>query len=86
VRAETLPLVFSVMGAQALARGARVQVRLGSIDPIALDVHGTITEVLAAVDTDETDDAGEDADLDAGPLAIAVDVDEAESPENPDAP
>ncbi|HMN22350.1 MAG TPA: RNB domain-containing ribonuclease [Ottowia sp.] len=85
VRADTLPLVFSVMGAQALARGAQVRVRLGNIDPIALDVHGSITEVLAApgataLDNGEANGSGEDEDVTAGPLAIAVELDEAEAP------
>jgi len=57
-------------------------VRLGDINFITLDVHGTVLERLdaasaqgAAADAEGTDDA-EDA---AGslPLAIAVDVDEA---------
>ena len=80
VRADELPLVFTVMGAQTLTRGARVRVKLGSIDPIALDVHGTVLELLAdtlSVSASDTPD-DEDADSAAGPLAIAVDVDEAE--------
>ncbi len=81
VRADTLPLVFSVLGAQNLQRGARVRVRLGDIDPIALDVHGTVLARL-----DDPLDPGDDAALDdegddgeeagAGALAIALDVDE----------
>lgn len=80
MRADELPLVFTVMGAQTLTRGARVRVKLGSIDPIALDVHGTVLELLAdtlSVSASDTPD-DEDADSAAGPLAIAVDVDEAE--------
>ncbi len=80
VRADELPLVFTVMGAQGLPRGTRVLVRLGQIDDIALDVHGTVAEVLAADAAaapmaDEEPD-GEDDAAEAGPIAIAVEVDE----------
>jgi exoribonuclease-2 len=34
VRADTLPLVFPVLGAQNLSRGARMRVKLGEIDEI----------------------------------------------------
>ena len=78
VRADELPLVFTVMGAQALTRGARVRVRLGNTDPIALDVHGTVLEVLADTLPVTASDTPDDEDADAGPLAIAVDMNEAE--------
>ncbi len=78
VRADELPLVFSVMGAQALPRGTRVRIRLGAIDLIALDVHGSVTEVLAADGAAGDDEAGDEDDTAAGPLAIAVDVNETE--------
>ncbi|MDM0045264.1 RNB domain-containing ribonuclease [Variovorax dokdonensis] len=74
-RAETLPLVFGLTGTQGLARGARVRARLESVDEISLDVHAAVLERLDAPE------AGSDAEDDeeevvAGPLAIAVDVDE----------
>jgi exoribonuclease-2 len=76
VRADSLPLMFSVMGAQGLLRGARVRVQLGEIDLMALDVKGTVTEHLdAPVTSDEAVDEGEDEEaLNAGPLTIAVDL------------
>jgi exoribonuclease-2 len=76
VRADSLPLMFSVMGAQGLLRGARVRVQLGEIDLMALDVKGTVTEHLdAPVTGDEAGDEGEDEEaLNAGPLTIAVDL------------
>ena len=77
-RADTLPLVFSVMGSQTLVRGARVRVRLGAVDPIALDVHGSVTEVLGEQITPSSSDGAEDEEDAAGPLAIAVDVSEPE--------
>jgi exoribonuclease-2 len=76
VRADTLPLMFSVMGAQNLPRGARVRVKLAEIDLMALDVRGTVT---AHLDADSADPASaeetEDEDnLPAGPVTIAVDL------------
>lgn len=88
VRADSLPLVIGVTGAQALPRGARVRVKLGEIDEITLDIHGTVSERLDDP-ADRSDDApvedAEDEDTVAGPIAIAVDVNEAEggSTDNP---
>jgi exoribonuclease-2 len=78
VRADELPLVFPVLGAQGLTRGARLRVRLGEVDEIALDVSGTVIERLdaAPVVEDGTQDEDEPA---AGPIAIALDVNEPEA-------
>ncbi len=84
VRADTLPLVLPVLGAEGLPRGAHVKVRLGAIDEIALDVSGTVTERLdGALETldESAEDEGEEL---AAPLALAIDVNEA--PEGGDAP
>ncbi len=87
VRADTLPLVLAAAGAQGLARGARVRVRLGGIDEITLDVAGTVTEQLGAsqqggaseiTDAAEEDEEGEGNAV-AGPISIAVDVSEADA-------
>jgi exoribonuclease II len=84
VRADTLPLVLPVLGAEGLPRGAHLRVKLGEIDDITLDIHGTVTERLdLPVDStldDEggSDEDGEDEEL-AAPLALAIDVDEAEN-------
>jgi exoribonuclease-2 len=80
VRADTLPLVLPVMGAQNLPRGARVRIKLGEMDLITLDISGTVLERLdtpTATDT-AADAAGDDGDDDevSGPIAIAVDVSE----------
>ncbi|MDD0812090.1 RNB domain-containing ribonuclease [Curvibacter sp. RS43] len=90
VRADSLPLVLAASGMSGLPRGARVRVKLGEIDEIALDLTGTIVERLDAelplASADEDD--GEDEAV-AGPIAIAVDVNEAEPtggenrPDNP---
>ncbi|MCZ2405732.1 MAG: RNB domain-containing ribonuclease [Burkholderiales bacterium] len=82
VRADTLPLVLPVLGAQNLPRGARIRVRLGAVDEITLDVHGTLIARL-----DDPLDPGDDGSVDedeeesvaSGPIAIAVDVNEADA-------
>ena len=80
VRAEEVPLVLPVIGAVDLPRGARVRVKLGAIDDIALDVSGTVVEridqaqeapALQAEEAEEEEPA-------AGPISIAVDVNENE--------
>jgi exoribonuclease-2 len=86
VRAEDIPLVLPVVGAQGLPRNARVRVKLGDMDLITLDVQGTVLERLdvpvnASEDaaTDAAQDEAEDDEDVAGPIAIAVDV--SDSPE-----
>ena len=86
VRADDLPLVLPATGAQGLPRGARVRVRLGEIDEITLDISGAVIERLdtpaeesgnAAQEDDEEE--GEDDAMATGPIAIAVDIDEAQT-------
>jgi exoribonuclease-2 len=83
VRADHLPLVLPVMGAQGLPRGARVRVKLGDIDLVSLDIHGTVIERLDA--EPKALDAEEDQDDDtvAGPIAIAMDTTEADTADAP---
>ena len=82
VRADDLPLVLPALGAQGLPRGARVRVKLGAIDEITLDISGTVVERLDSVPDSaaqlEVQDNGDDGESDivAGPISIAVDVDE----------
>ena len=76
-RADTLPLVLPVLGAQGLPRGARVRVRLGAIDELALDLSGTVIERLDSASEAQPEEEPEDAETDhlaAGPISIAVDV------------
>ena len=87
VRADELPLVLPALGAQGLPRGARVRIRLGAIDEITLDISGTVIERLDAMAEEssgvleaEQGEDGEDGeeDLAAGPISIAVDINEPE--------
>ena len=82
VRADDLPLVLPAMGAQGLPRNARVRVKLGSIDEMTLDIGGTVVERLdepdsVAAQADPSDEAdADDGDVAAGPISIAVDMNE----------
>ena len=79
VRADDLPLVLPAVGAQGLPRGSRVRVRLGEIDDITLDVTGAVIERLDLVVDDAsgaTDEDDEESGMAAGPISIAVDVNE----------
>jgi exoribonuclease-2 len=54
-------------------------VRLGEIDEITLDVSGTVTERLDVELDESPDPLGEDdgeSEMAAGPISIAVDVNE----------
>jgi exoribonuclease-2 len=85
VRADELPLVLPVLGASGLPRGARLRVRLGSIDEVTLDLTGTVLarlDVLPEAQGARPDGAGDDDENDeeegtiAGPISIAVDMSE----------
>jgi len=87
VRADELPLVLQVLGARDLPRAAKVRVKLGDIDEITLDLVGTVVERLdltaagPAAGTPGSEPAGDDEDeVLAGPIAIAVDMADAEVP------
>jgi len=79
VRADMLPLVLPVLGAEGLPRGAHVRVRLGTVDEMALEVNGTVTERLdltvESIDDDSGDESGEEDAL-ATHLHLAIDVEE----------
>ena len=85
VRAETLPLVLRAVGAETLPRHARVRVRLGRADLLMLEIGGS---VIARLDdepaaADEVDDEADDSAEAAAPLALAIDVADAETPDAP---
>jgi exoribonuclease-2 len=83
-RADDLPLVLPVLGGGDLPRGARVQLRLSEIDDISLDISGHLLHILeadapsSAEQTEMTDDEDDSA---AGPIALAMDVNEAPTTE-----
>ena len=94
-RADHLPLVLPVMGATDLPRGAQVMLRLGEIDDISLDVHGQLVSWLqnaphansagglAQGDLDNAmgdDFSDDDDDTAAGPIAIAMDLNDTDGP------
>ena len=80
VRADDLPLVLPVVGANKLERGTKVTVKLGDINLMTLDISGTISDVRVAAHTGEMDlsEAADDEAEEAGVLNIAVEVTEAE--------
>ncbi len=81
VRADNLPLVLRAVGAESLPRGAHVRVRLGEPDLLTLDIGGS---VIARLDDEPADDAALDDEADAeegaaaAPLALAIDVADAD--------
>jgi exoribonuclease-2 len=83
-RADDLPLVLPVFGGGDLPRGAHVQLRLSEIDDISLDISGHLLHILeadapsSAEQTEMTDDEDDSA---AGPIALAMDVNEAPTTE-----
>jgi exoribonuclease-2 len=83
-RADDLPLVLPVFGGGDLPRGAHVQLRLSEIDDISLDISGHLLHVLevdapsSAEEAEMTDDEDDSA---AGPIALAMDVNEAPTAE-----
>nr|WP_316640782.1 RNB domain-containing ribonuclease [uncultured Roseateles sp.] len=76
VRADTLPLVFKALGAENMARGAHVRVRITGMDEMTLDLHANVIAKLdeAVAAAEEIEDAeGEEEDT-AGPLTLAIDM------------
>lgn len=79
VRADELPLVLNVLGAESLARGAPVRIRLGRIDEISLEVGGTVIERLQATNTTDSSTENEEEIELATPIAITMDLGEEEA-------
>jgi exoribonuclease II len=84
VRADTLPLVLPVLGAQGLPRGAHLRVKLGAVDLLTLDVSGTLLERIDASADAVTDETTEDdgEEVSSGPIALALDVRDADAVES----
>ncbi|WP_066336947.1 ribonuclease catalytic domain-containing protein [Azohydromonas lata] len=82
VRADTLPLVFRALGCEGLPRGAHVRVRVTGCDLLTLDLHASLLARLddaapsAALAEPEADEAEEET---SGPLALAIDVADADA-------
>jgi len=86
VRADTLPLVFKAIGADNLPRHSRVRVRVTGIDELTLDVHASVVARLdeaQAVEGDTEADEADEALDNAGPLTLAIDVTDADTPATP---
>ena len=76
VRADDLPLVLPVMGANLLERGSKVSVKLGDINLMTLDISGTIIDVRITAHAGDMDlsEATDDETEETGVLNIAVDM------------
>ncbi len=78
VRADNVPLVFKALGCEALPRGAKVRVRITGTDALTLEVHANLLVRLDEQAAAPQEEADEDEPA-AAPLALAIDVNEAES-------
>jgi exoribonuclease-2 len=90
VRAEALPLVFRALGAESLARGERVRVRITGLDLLTLDVHANLLVRLGeAAPEPEAEGEDEEEAPAQGPLELAIDLadaaDESSGADNPSA-
>ena len=91
VRADTLPLVFRALGAEALPRNARVRVRLTGCDLLTLDLHASVSSRIddpttEADDAPEIEDPADEAGNSAGPLTLAIDLQNAGAKTSPVSP
>jgi exoribonuclease-2 len=77
VRADALPLVFRALGAEPLARGEHVRVRITGTDALTLDVHATVVARLAEPVAEEAIEGDEEEASSSGPLELAIDVQDA---------
>jgi len=85
VRADSLPLVFKASGCDALPRGTRVRVHIDGVDLLTLDLHAKLAaridaEAPSAADDAASEEADEVEEAGAGPLTLAIDVDEETPP------
>jgi len=79
VRADEIPLVVQVTGANNLAKGTKVRIKLGAIDEITLDVSATVIEKLTDGAPSESnmseDEAGQEDEMAAsGTVSIAITI------------
>jgi len=79
VRVDEIPLVVQVTGANNLAKGTKVRIKLGAIDEITLDVSATVIEKLTDGAPSESnmseDEAGQEDEMAAsGTVSIAITI------------
>ena len=79
VRADDLPLVLRALGAEGMPRGARVRVRITGTDLLTLDVFANVVTRLDDPATPADDAPADEAEAEeaadsAGPLTLAIDV------------
>ncbi|MBK6850747.1 MAG: RNB domain-containing ribonuclease [Burkholderiales bacterium] len=83
VRATELPLVLRVGGTESLPRGALVRLRLTGVDLLTLDAYANLlARVDEPVTTDDlalVDDSADDEDTPATGLALAIEIDDADT-------
>ncbi len=79
VRADTLPLVFKALGCEALPRGAKVRLRITGMDPLTLDLHASLVSRLDAIAPAAPPDEADDDEASAAPLALAIDLSDADT-------
>jgi exoribonuclease-2 len=77
VRADTLPLVFKVLGAEGLARGTRLRARITGSDLLTLEVHATLLQRLDELAPVE--EAGDEEEEEVAPAAITLAIDVADA-------
>ena len=88
VRADTLPLVFRALGAEACRAARGCACASTGTDLLTLDLHASVlariddpTTTADDVPVDETE--AEDEPPSAGPLTLAIDVDDRARPPTP---
>jgi exoribonuclease II len=74
VRADDLPLVLPVMGANNLERNTSLTVKLGNINLMTLDVSGTVIDIRTTNNVSNLANTDEDESEEVGTLSIAVDI------------
>jgi exoribonuclease II len=83
VRADELPLVFKALGCEPLPRGSHVKVRITGLDEMTLDVHASLVERLDEAVAAEPEGEEDDLEAAAAPIALAIDINEAEPADAP---
>jgi exoribonuclease-2 len=80
VRADDVPLVLRALGAESLARGTPVRVKIASIDLLTLDAHASVVARLEASPARAEAEAEDVESETAGPIHLAIDVQDDAAP------